>query len=119
MKTTYIIITLLLSLCFQQSIAQTQFLSQDTYHNKITFSTGLEPAFIYNLRYDRLGSLPLVGLPASYFAKGEATFFRTLSENSEWSVGTQLLLWEKSRFQLLFETAVANGRLETKLRPDT
>jgi len=115
MKTIYIIIALLLSLFIQKSQAQTQFLAQEDYQNKVSFSTGLEPAFIYNLRYDRRSTLPFTNIRASYFAKAEASFFRSFAENSEWSIGTQLLLLEKNKFQLLYETAIANGQLQTRL----
>jgi hypothetical protein len=115
MKTTYIIIAFFLSLCLQHSLAQTQFLAQEAYQNKISFSTGLEPALIYNLRYDRKSTLPFSSISNSYFFKVEATPSRGLSENSEWSIGTLLLLWEKNKFQVLYEMALANGQLETRL----
>ena len=115
MKTIYIIIALTFAIFIQDSHAQTQFLAQQKFQNKISFSTGLEPAFIYNLRYDRLSTLPFTNIRASYFARTEATFFRSFSENSEWSIGTRLLLLEQNKFQLLYETGIVNGQLQTKL----
>jgi hypothetical protein len=115
MKTIYIIIALTFGIFIQNSLAQTQFLAQEEYQNQVSFSTGLEPAFIYNLRYDRLSTLPFTQIRASYFAKAEATFFRSLAENSEWSIGTRLLLMEKNKFQLLYETGIVNGQLQTRL----
>lgn len=95
--------------------AQTQFLSDSAHKNRIGISTGLQPGFNFQTRFDRQYQLPFWQKPSSYFVNAEATFFRSLKEHSGLTIGTQSMVWERKKWASAVETAFSNARLENKV----
>lgn len=95
--------------------AQTQFLADTSYENRIGFSTGLQPGFNFQTRFDRSYELPVLQTTGSYFINTQATFFRSLKAHSGFSLGTQSMVWQRNKWASTVETAFSNARLENKV----
>ena len=115
MKFQISIFTILILSVFSHIEAQTLFPSQEKYQHRLRFSTGLQPGFVQNLRYDYRSSLPFTQIKNSYFISTESALYRSLSENNALTAGTQLILLEKNQWASTLELAVINGRLQNKI----
>ena len=115
MKFQISIILITLALTYSITNAQTLFPVQENHKHRLRLSTGLQPGFVQNLRYDYRSVLPLTNLKNSYFVSVEATLYRSWAENNSMRVGTDIVLWNKGPWATALELSLANGRLQNKV----
>ena len=115
MKFQISIFLIILTFTCTLSHAQTLFPLQEKHQHRLHISTGFQPGFVQDLRYDYRSTLPLVFLKNSYFVSAEGALYRSFADNNTFRAGTNIILWNKGPWASTLELALSNGRLKNKL----